>query len=98
MTIQQQQRIRNCVDGTTHHLLKALTQHLTGKTEKGKECCVRIGGHQADILTQDIPHEAGVPHTQSGHQKFGLEVQKANKKYPCTVHLISSTDIMNTVK
>jgi len=44
------------VDGRTHHLLEALTQHLTGRTEKGKECCVRIGGHQADILTQDIPH------------------------------------------
>jgi len=43
------------VDGRKRHLLKALTQHLTGRAEKGKECCVRIG-HQADILTQDIPH------------------------------------------
>jgi len=44
------------VDGRTHHLLKALTQNLTGMTEKGKKCCVRIGGHQADILKQDMPH------------------------------------------
>jgi len=46
----------NCVDGRMHHLLRALIQHLTGRTEKGTECYVRIGGQQADILKQDIPH------------------------------------------
>jgi hypothetical protein len=29
---------------------------MTGRIEISKQCCVRIGGNQADILTQDIPH------------------------------------------
>ena len=44
-------------------MLKALTQHLTGRTEKGKECCVRTGGHQADIIKWDITHTRLERHT-----------------------------------
>jgi hypothetical protein len=47
----------------TSHLFKTLTQHLTGSTEKGTECCVRIGGHQDDILTLNIPYMRMKCHT-----------------------------------
>ena len=47
----------------TSFVFKALTQHLNGRTEKGKECFVRLGGYKADILTWNIPHTRLECHT-----------------------------------
>ena len=79
------------MDGSTHHLLKALTHHQTGRTEKGKECYVRTGGQQADILTWDIPHTRLQWHTLSLINILGSK-SKSPSKYihaVCNKHKIT---------